>query len=120
MKKHVIDYWSIPHFLFGAVTALASVVFSVPGRYGLLATFLFAIGWEFFEKKVKIGEHVRNAIADVVLPILSFPMTFLYATHFVDDRPRNAALLIVVVLLYLYSNFASWRARFENDTDYVA
>ncbi len=120
MKKHAIDYWSIPHFLFGAVTALASVVFSVPGRFGLLATFFAAIAWEFFEKKAKLGEDIRNVLADIALPLICFPVVYYYATEIVSDAERNRALFVVVTILHLFINFIAWRARSERDRDFMS
>ncbi|NTW75786.1 MAG: hypothetical protein HGB34_02685 [Candidatus Moranbacteria bacterium] len=115
----LIDYWSIPHFLFGAVTALASVVFSVPGRYGFISTFLIAIAWELFEKKAKLWENIRNVSADIALPLISFPVVYYYAMEIVSDAERNRALFVVVTILHFFINFIAWRARSERDRDFM-
>lgn len=125
MKKHVqsrqriIDFWSIPHFLFGSVTALVATVVGIPASRAFVATFVMAILWEVFEDRMKIGENLKNVIADITLPLIAFPATFLYATEVAVDLERRVSLLSVVSILFFYINFKAWKARFSRDRDFM-
>jgi hypothetical protein len=116
----MIDFWSVPHFLFGAVAALLSEVLGFPFQKGILLTFGIAVLWEFFEKRMKIGENIRNALSDIVLPLVAFPATWMYAEHVATTHDRRLALLVTVSALYLFTNFVAWRARFEKDRDFMS
>lgn len=118
--KRIIDFWSVPHFLAGAVTGLAASAFSWDPVVVFFLTLVLAIVWEFFEKSVRIGEGIRNVISDVVLPLVAFPATYLYAERAVTTDERRLALLVAVLGVYTYINFIAWRARSEKDRDFMS
>lgn len=118
-KKRPIDFWSIPHFLFGAVTALFAATLSIPSGAAFFSTLVLAILWELFEKKEKIRENIRNRIADVLLPLVAFPATLLFTQKVAVEQERRVALLATVSVLFLYVNLAAWRARSERDRDFT-
>lgn len=116
--KKLFDWWSVPHFLFGMVMALAAIVFSFPTSYAFFATLYLALFWELLEKRYRLSEAPGNALIDILLPLFAFGMTFMLVNQADPDPDRQSALLIVVVLLYLSVNFFAWRARFENDREF--
>ena len=117
--RHSIDYWSIPHVLFGAVTALLTVVIAVPAVFGFIATLILAIIWEFFEVQERIKENIRNKTADVLFPLVAFPATYLFVQYVVIEHERRVGLLVTVTIFFLYTNFMAWRARLDHDRDFM-
>jgi hypothetical protein len=117
--KELIDFWSIPHFLFGAVTALGAIVFLIPAWSVFFATFIFAVAWEFFERWQGIVESIRNRISDVCMPLVAFPATFLFARYVTVEHERQVSLFVVITILFLYTNFMAWKARFARDRDFT-
>lgn len=118
MKKF-IDFWSVPHFLTGAVTALATSAFSWDPGIMFLVTLVLAILWEFFERGIKIGEEIKNVISDILLPLVAFPATYVFAQQAIDTSERRIALFVVVLIVYAYICTIAWRARAERDRDFM-
>jgi CDP-diglyceride synthetase len=115
----LIDFWSIPHFLFGAVTALFASVFGIPMGIAFVLTIVLAVCWEWFESSNKVVESIRNRVTDVIYPLIAFPATFLYAQNVAVEQERRVALLAIVSILFFYINYMAWKARFENDRDFM-
>jgi hypothetical protein len=114
----LLDYWSIPHFLFGTVIALMALTFSFPMGWALVATFLIAIGWEFLEMRSGLREARGNSITDVVLALGGFSVTY-GLIHQVSPEPEQyGGVFAVAVIIYLAVNFFAWRARLEHDRDF--
>ena len=117
--KEYLDWWSIPHFLFGVVMALGALVFVWPLEIAFVATLFVALLWERFERRIRIHETKRNAKMDVILPLLAFGLTvFLMSrmpTQAIEDRQ---AFFLTAVFLYLFVNFIAWRAKMENDREF--
>jgi hypothetical protein len=116
--KKLFDWWSVPHFMFGIVTALAAISFSWGAGYAFLGTLVLALLWELLEKYVRLSEAPGNGWVDVVLPLLAFVMTYFLVDQAALNHDRHLALLTITVLLYLFINFIAWRARFERDEDF--
>ncbi len=118
--KGMVDFWSIPHFLFGAVTALGAETIGLSFGVGFFSTLGIAILWELFEKRMKIGENIRNVLSDIVLPLVAFPATWLYAEQVAIAPERRLALFVTVTILHIFINFLAWRARAEKDREFMA
>jgi hypothetical protein len=116
--KKLIDPWSVPHFLFGVVAALAVVTFSWPIFASFFAVLVVAILWEILEKYFRLSEAPGNAWVDVLLSLIAFTVTLPLVLSPSITREQCAALLIVSVFLYLTTNYLSWRARLERDRDF--
>ncbi|NTW13764.1 MAG: hypothetical protein HGA31_01905 [Candidatus Moranbacteria bacterium] len=115
-----IDYWSIPHFLFGAVTALAAAVFFIPSRTAFFFTVALAVLWELFEwKNLNIAEDFRNRVSDVIFPLVAFVATDTYVGSVITGSDRKISLFAVVTFLFLYTNYMAWRARARHDRDFM-
>lgn len=117
MKK-LFDWWSVPHFLFGMITALTAIVFSFPTSYAFFATLYLALFWELLEKKYRLSEAPGNALIDILLPLSAFGITLLLVNRTDPNPEHHTALLIAVSLLYLCVNFFAWRARFDRDREF--
>lgn len=116
--KKIVDYWSIPHFLFGTVLALVTITFSLSVVLMFLATLYLAIFWELLEMRFRLLEAPGNNVTDILLALCSFVLTFLLIDQTDPNTERHIALLIVTIILFLCLNFFAWRARFEHDGEF--
>ena len=117
--KKCLDWWSIPHFLFGVVTALGALVFAWPLSIVFMATFAIAFMWEKFERSIRIHEAENNSRMDIFLPLLAFGITI----FLMDRMPTRTSedeqtFFLTAVFLYLFLNFIAWRAKMENDREF--
>jgi hypothetical protein len=115
----LFDWWSVPHFMFGVVTALFAISYSWPAFQTFVGTLILALLWELLEKYVRLSEAPGNGWIDVVLPLLAFVMTYLLVDQAALNHDRHVGLLTITLLLYLFINLIAWRARFEKDEDFL-
>jgi uncharacterized membrane protein len=118
-SKKSLDWWSIPHFLFGVVIALSALVFgwSVPVAFG--ATLGIAFMWEYFERHVRIHETPANSKMDILLPLLAFILTIFLMSHMPTQTAEDRqSFLIIALSLYGFVNFIAWRAKIEHDREF--
>lgn len=118
--KTLLDFWSIPHFLSGAVAALFAVVFTLPVPIMFLITFAFAVFWELLEMRFRLREASWNVASDIALPLISFPMTILLIGAADPDAEHLSGLFLVVLVLYVYTNVVAWHARLDGDPDFMS
>ncbi len=129
MRKHrrhrlfhaskLFDWWSVPHFMFGIVTALAAISFSWDMWDTFLGMIILALLWELLEKYVRLSEAPGNGWVDVALPMLAFAMTFILVDQAALNHERHVGLFTITLLLYGFVNMIAWRARFEKDHDFL-
>ncbi len=117
--RKMFDWWSVPHFLFGVVTALAAITFSFSAFDAFFVTLGLALAWELLEKYFRLSEAPGNGWVDVVLPLMAFVMTYFLVDQASLNHERNLGLLTITVLLYGFINMIAWRARFERDYDFL-
>lgn len=115
----LFDWWSVPHFMFGIVMALAAISFSWPTFLTFVATLIIALLWELLEKFVRLSEAPGNGWVDVALPLLAFVTTYLLVDQAALNHDRHLGLLTITLLLYVFINLIAWRARFEKDEDFL-
>jgi hypothetical protein len=115
----LFDWWSVPHFMFGIVTALMAISFSWSPVYVFGGTLVAALLWELLEKYVRLSEAPGNGWVDVVLPLLSFVTTWILIDRATLNHERHLGLLLITTLLYLFINMIAWRARFEKDEEFL-
>lgn len=118
--KHFFDFWSVPHFLSGVVSAMFTVVIGLPPLFMLCLTFAIAIVWELLEMRFRLREASLNVVSDVLLPLAAFIATLAFMQGFVPDADHRAGLLFVACILYVYTNVIAWQARFDHDTDFLS
>lgn len=116
--KHLLDFWSVPHFLSGVVSAMFTVVIGFPLVFMFFLTFAMAIVWELLEMRFRLREASLNVASDVLLPLAAFVLTIFFMQGFVPDADHRAGLLFVACILYTYTNVVAWQARFDHDTDF--
>jgi len=116
--KKIIDYWSIPHFLFGTVMALLAVTFLLPFEFVLALTLSLAVLWEILEIWTGLQESFINRMSDIVLALLSFAITFSMTNHIHRNITHPDSLLVIAILFFFSVNFFAWRARFEHDHEF--
>lgn len=118
-SKKSLDWWSIPHFLFGVVIALSALVFSWSVPVAFVATFAIALLWEYFERHVRIRETPANSKMDILLPLLAFILTIFLMNHTPAQTPEDRqSFLIITLSLYGFVNFIAWRAKIEHDREF--
>lgn len=117
--EKIIDIWSVPHFLFGTVTALCVLALAVDFWFSYAVLVALAVGWEIFEIKARIRETGNNVASDIVLPLIAYPLTFLLAETMTVDMEQRVALAVVSVFLFCVINFFSWQARYYRDPDFM-
>lgn len=115
----LFDWWSVPHFMFGIVTALAAISFSWPTFLTFVGTLILALLWELLEKYVRLSEAPGNGWVDVVLPLLAFVITYMLIDQAALNHERHLGLLTITVLLYGFINLIAWQARFDKDRDFL-
>lgn len=116
--RSLIDFWSVPHFMAGVVSALVAVVFSLPFGPMLFVTLILAILWELFEARFNLGEVSWNVAGDIVLPLIAFPIVYVLVNRPELDMEHRAFLLVVATSVYVYTNAISWVARIDGDRDF--
>jgi hypothetical protein len=73
-----LDFWSVPHFLSGALLACLVYLFHLSFWYATLLAAVLLIAYEVFEHMIEIDETVWNRRLDVVVGLASFiPITIL-------------------------------------------
>lgn len=117
--RRLLDPWSVPHFLFGSVTVLAAIAFEWPLLITLLATLIAAVLWEYFERRIGIREARGNPYMDILLPILAFGITLLLIDRQPLHKEQHIGLFFSVTLLFAFVNVAAWRARIEEDREFL-
>lgn len=117
--RKLFDWWSVPHFMFGIVMALAAISFSWPAFLTFIGMLVLALLWELLEKYVRLSEAPGNGWVDVVLPLLAYITTFLLVDQAALNHDRHLGLLVITLLLYGFINLIAWRARFEKDEDFL-
>jgi hypothetical protein len=115
----LFDWWSVPHFMFGIVTALLAISLSWPAFPTFMGMLILALLWELLEKYVRLSEAPGNGWVDVVLPLIAFVMTYFLVDQAELHHDRHVSLLLITTLLYLFINFIAWRARFEKDEEFL-
>lgn len=118
-RLRCLDWWSIPHFLFGVVMALGALVFAWPLYFAFVATLSIAILWEGFERRIRLHETRLNAKVDVLLPLIAFGFTIFLMDHMpMQTREDQQVFFFIAVFLYFFVNFIAWRAKMENDREF--
>ncbi len=116
--RKLFDYWSMPHFLFGTVSALFTVTFLLPVVYMFFVTLYLSIFWELLEMRFRLHEAKGNSGMDVLLALFGFGSTFIFADRINANVGNQSSLLIITGILFLCLNFFAWRARFEHDGEF--
>ncbi len=117
--KKLFDWWSVPHFLFGIITALVAIAFDFPAFDVFFVTFGLALSWELLEKFFRLSEAPGNGWVDVVLPLMAFVMTYFLVDQAALNHDHHIGLLTITLLLYCFINMIAWQARFERDTEFL-
>lgn len=117
--RNSIDYWSVPHFLFGVLMAMIAQVFAYPAMPMFMLMLVIAILWEIIEMRLKIRELSANVLSDIGFPLVAYALTLWLTDSRVMHHDQLVALLQVTVVTYALVSYAAWRARFEHDPDFL-
>jgi dolichyl-phosphate-mannose--protein O-mannosyl transferase len=97
-SKKSLDWWSVPHFLFGVVMALAAPVFLWPIVWTFVATVVIAFLWEGFERRIRLHEARANSKMDILLPLLAFILTIFLMNHTPTQTTEDRQLFLIIAL----------------------
>lgn len=114
----LFDIWSVPHFLFGVVAAMMTIVYAWPFWETFFAILLLAVLWEGFEMRMRIAEYFWNMLTDVSLPLVAYGAVIFLVDHAGIDQEHRVALLVISILVYVFTNVFAWRARLFGDQDF--
>lgn len=116
--KQSIDYWSMPHFLLGALVALMVRVFGFPVLPLFFVTLVIAVLWEVVEMRLRIREAKVNVVSDIVMPLFAYIVTLWLTGGAMMRHEQYVALLMVTVIFYVLVSYAAWVARLDHDPDF--
>ena len=113
-KKGAIDPWSIVHILWGAVFAILFSVFGWSFKAALIVTVVSLIVWEVFEYAVDMLEPMPNVIADIIVGIVGFWVSFTYLPQEGNIRFLILAILVTLAIVLGYTGWRKWVNRQQN------
>lgn len=118
-RGRMLDVWSVPHFFFGVVAAVFSLVFGFSFLVILFSILPLAIAWEWIEVRIGIYERLSNRIMDCILPLIGF----ILAHHLLDYLPvsleQHPAMLATTLCIFFGINYISWEARFNGEREFL-
>jgi hypothetical protein len=109
-KGEGLDLWSIPHFVFGILTALAPAFIGISTKTALIWTIILGLLWEVYEKLAHIEETVLNSLFDIILPLAAFAITTYLLTRFPIYTDTQRIIGVVVFIIYIAINTLGWMA----------
>jgi hypothetical protein len=109
-KGKAFDLWSIPHFLFGVLTAFLPQLTGISFLTALALTIILALLWEIYEKFIEIRETILNSLFDIILPIVAFTLTSYVLIVFRFHTDDLAVIAVAVFLVYVFTNVSGWLA----------
>lgn len=117
-KGRAFDLWSVPHFLFGVLTAFLPRLTGLSFLTALALTIIFAMLWEVYEKFVEIKETIQNSLLDIILPVVAFTLTsyvLLLCSFHYDDL---VVIATGVFIVYVFTNVSGWLAYRRRARDF--
>jgi len=118
-RGRAFDLWSIPHFLFGILTAFLPPLTGMSISTALVLTLILGMLWEIYEKLVDIKETAMNILFDMILPIVAFTLT----SYLLLMYPLSSDELLVgataVLILYTFTNLSGWLAYRRRNRDFM-
>lgn len=118
-KGRALDLWSIPHFLFGILTAFLPLLTGISFLTALEITIALAILWELFEKSIGIKETVLNSLLDIFLPIGACIITSYLLRVYSLRHDELLVATVAVFMLYVFTNLSGWLAYRRRNRDFT-
>lgn len=118
-KGKAFDLWSIPHFLFGILTAFIPPLTGVSLLIALTITLLFALFWELYENFIGVKERIQNSLLDIILPIVAFTLTSYLFLLYSFTYEELVVFASAVGLVYLFTNISGWLAYRRRNHDFI-
>ncbi len=118
-KGKAFDLWSIPHFLFGILTAFLPALTDLSFLTALALTIILGMLWEIYEKFVAIKETVQNSLLDIILPIVAFTLTSYVLRIYSFHREELLVVATAVFIVYAFTNISGWLAYRRRNRDFM-
>ena len=118
-KGRAFDLWSIPHFLFGILTAFLPPLTGISLLTALALMLILAMLWEIYEKFVDIKETIQNSLLDIILPVVAFTLTSYALRIYSFRRDELLVVAVAVFLVYAFTNISGWLAFRRRHRDFM-
>lgn len=118
-KGKAFDLWSIPHFLFGILTAFLPALTDLSFLTALALTIILGMLWEIYEKFVDIKETIQNSLLDIILPIVAFTLTSYVLRIYSFHREELLVVATAVFIVYAFTNISGWLAYRRRNRDFM-
>jgi len=118
-KGRALDMWSIPHFLFGVLTAILAALLNLSFIAMLALTTGIATLWEIGEYFFDIEETFLNRMFDIILPIVACILTINILLAYTLYRDDLIVIGIAVSIIYAYTNISGWLAYRRRHRDFI-
>jgi hypothetical protein len=108
-ERPVLDAWSIPHFLFGAILAYAIVQLGVNLWFGLAVSIVLAALWEGFEKLTHLSdaEHSTNAKSDILVAQAGYGLgVWLFLAY--HNTGIDTIILVGAIIVFIIVCILGW------------
>lgn len=109
-RRDGVDLWSIPHFLFGVLMALAPPFLLISFYTALVLTVIVSILWEWLEIYAEVHESLANRIFDVAFHIFGFLLLSTFLAKYPQDQGTLSVFGLIVLIAYGIMNFLGWLA----------
>ena len=101
------DWWTVVHFLSGAVIGFVGEVLLFSFKDTFLIGFVLVVLWEVFEHMRGIRETLLNRVVDVVIAVIGMGLFFILSFAF---RDWTLVMGSVIILLTIFLSYRGWRA----------
>lgn len=102
-ERDYVDFWNIPHVLFGALFFCVGYIIPLKFTISLASLIIVKIIWEIYENNSVIKETLLNSILDVISGIIGFIFSF----YLISDYP-NIFNWYFAITFVLFALFGTW------------
>jgi len=95
-EREYVDFWNIPHLLFGAMFFCICFLFNLRFVFSLILLIILKMAWEIYEQKNFIRETPANSVLDVITGIIGFLLSY-----FIINNMNFKIYFICIVLSYI-------------------
>lgn len=107
--RQFVDFWTIPHVLFGMFSALVLAYFGFSLLAGLTVTTVAAIFWEIAEIASGESDEVfSNKVSDVIVAALGYIVMWSIVYMSAPDSATLKIWIVVGAAVLAVINFIGW------------
>jgi len=103
-----IGLWSVAHLLAGLILGLFLRILGISTRRAFVMTLSLLILWEFFELAININEIWTNRVADILIGLSGFFITY-YGCKTIR-KSHNVLVFLILLVILVVLNILGWRS----------